>query len=237
MNGAIYVCDSGNTKIMGSKKIDATYVSIKASCPTDCPLMGEGCYAELSFTGITSRRLDDKAAGFSPIQVAREEAKAIRNSYNGKKVPYNRSMRLHVAGDSRTITGTKIINKAIGDWKKRGGGDCWSYTHAWKHVPRSEWKNVSMLASVSNIDEVSKAKEQGYAPAIVVEEHPDDKVYQLNGSDVKWIPCVAQTRGVGCSDCKLCFNADRLLKDNMGISFAVHGVKKNIIKRRLALIK
>lgn len=237
MNGAIYVSDSGNTKIMGSKKVDATYVSIKASCPKSCPLMGEGCYAQLSYVGMTTHRLDEEAAGFSPLQAARAEAKAIDNAYNGNKIPSSRDMRLHVAGDSRTIGGTRLINNAVARWKQRGGGDCWSYTHAWENVPRSEWSNVSMLASISTPDESSKAQAQGYAPAIVVEEHPSEKAYQLSGSDIKWIPCPAQTRGVGCSDCRLCFDADRLFNNNFGIAFAVHGVKKESLKKRLKVIQ
>jgi hypothetical protein len=146
-------------------------------------------------------------------------------------------MRLHVAGDSRTLAGTRVINKAVGRWKTRGGGDCWSYTHAWQHVPREEWSNVSMLASVSNTAEVAEAKERGYAPAIVVPEHPSEKAYKLEGSDVKWIPCPAQTRGVGCSDCRLCFNADRLFEGGFGISFAVHGIRKDNLKRHLTVVK
>lgn len=237
MNGALYVSDSGNSKIMGSKKVDATYVSIKASCPKDCPLMGEGCYAQLSYVGMTSRRLDEEADGFSPLQAARAEAKVIDNAYQGVKFPAGRDMRLHVAGDSRTIAGSRLINNAVGRWKARGGGDCWSYTHAWKQVHRKEWDNVSMLASVSNVDEAYECWAQGYAPAIVVEEHPSDKAYLLDRSDTKWIPCPAQTRGVGCSDCRLCFNADRLREGNFGIAFAVHGVKKDSLKKRLKVIK
>lgn len=237
MNGAIYVSDSGNTKIMGSKKVDATYVSIKASCPKDCPLMGEGCYAQLSYVGMTTHRLDEEAAGFSPLQAARAEAKAIDESYKGGKVPTGRDLRLHVAGDSRTLAGTRIINKSVKRWKERGGGDVWSYTHAWKHVPREEWDQVSILASVTTVDEVPAARQQGYAPAIVVPEHPSEKAYQLEGSDTKWIPCPAQTRGVGCSDCRLCFNANRLHDGNFGIAFAVHGVKKDSLKRHLTVVK
>jgi hypothetical protein len=237
MNGAIYVSDSGNTKIMGSKKVDATYVSIKVSCPKSCPLMGEGCYAQLSFVGITTHRLDEEAAGFSPLQAARAEAKAIDNSYKGGYVPERRDLRLHVAGDSRTIQGTRLINKAVGNWKARGGGDVWSYTHAWQHVTRQEWNNVSILASVSSVGEVLAAREKGYAPAIVVGEHISEKAYKLEGSDTKWIPCPAQTREVGCSDCRLCFNADRLYKDNMGIAFAAHGIQKGSIKKRLQVIQ
>jgi hypothetical protein len=237
MNGAIYVSDSGNRKIMGTKKADATYVSIKASCPKDCDLMGEGCYAELGYVGITSHRLDDEAQGFSPLDAARAEAKAIDDSYKGGEVPAGRDMRLHVAGDSRTLMGTRVINKAIARWKQRGGGDCWTYTHAWKHVPREEWSNVSILASISNVSEVEAARAQGYAPAIVVPEHPSEKAFQLDGCDTKFIPCPAQTRGVGCTDCRLCFNANRLHDGNFGIAFAVHGAKKNNVKRHLNVIK
>lgn len=237
MHGATYVSDSGNSKLNGSKPIDATYVSIESSCPSSCPLKSSGCYAQSSFTGITVRRLDTEAKDLSILQVARAEAKAIDQSYKGGNIPKGRDLRIHVSGDSRSLAGTRIINKAISRWIKRGGGTAFSYTHAWRHVPRDEWSNVSILASISNVKEASEARKQGYAPAIVVAGHPSDKAYYLEGSNVKWIPCVQQTRGVGCSDCRLCFDANRLYKNNMGIAFAAHGVKKNEIKKHLKVIQ
>lgn len=237
MNGAIYVSESGNSKINGSKKVDATYVSIRASCPKSCPLMGEGCYAELGYVGITSHRLDDEAKGMSPLEAARAEAKAIDSAYKGGPVPAGRDLRIHVAGDSRTLLGTRVLNKAVGRWKERGGGSVWSYTHAWAHVPRDEWSNVSVLASVNHASEVEAARAQGYAPAIVVPEFNGDKAFQLDGCDTKFIPCPAQTRKVGCTDCRLCFNADRLHAGNFGIAFAVHGAKKDKMKRHLNVVK
>lgn len=236
MDGVIYVSDSGNEKLMGSKKVDATYVSIKASCPKDCPLMGNGCYAQLGNVGIHTHRIDKEAEGFTTVDAARAEAKAIDASYKGGAVPAGRAMRLHVAGDSRTRKGTALINNSVKRWKIRGGGDVWSYTHAWRNVPRKAWSHVSMLASVSNVSEVAEARAQGYAPAIVVPEHPSDKAFKLDGCDTKWIPCPAQTREVGCSDCRLCFNADRLFHGNFGIAFAVHGIKKNQLKRHLKVV-
>jgi hypothetical protein len=182
-------------------------------------------------------RLNKEAEGMSPLQTARAEAKAIDNSYNGGIVPSGRDLRIHVAGDSRTVTGSKIINKAIGRWKQRGGGDCWSYTHAWKAVNREEWSNVSMLASIDSIADVNAARKQGYAPAMVVEDFDSPKAFKVDGCDTKWIPCPAQTKEVGCSDCRLCFDANRLFEGNYGIAFAAHGVKKNAIKRRLNVIK
>lgn len=237
MNGAIYVSDSGNAKIIGSKKADATYVSIKGSCPNSCALKAEGCYAQLGHTGIQVHRLDNQADGMSALDLARAEAKAIDNSYKGGPVPAGRDMRLHVSGESRTVTGSRIINKAIGRWKQRGGGDCWSYTHAWKNVSREEWSNVSMLASIDSIAEVKAARKQGYAPAMVVADFDSPKAFKVKGCDTKWIPCPAQTKEVGCTDCRLCFDADRLHDGNFGIAFAAHGIKKNTIKRRLEVLK
>lgn len=238
MDGAIYVSNSGNSKTKGSKPIDVTYLSINASCPSTCALKEGGCYAKTSYVGIVARRLDKEANNMSALQVARAEANAIDKSYDGGPVPENRLMRLHVSGDCRTVAGAKIINNAVGRWKNRGGGKVYSYTHVWDHVMRDVWSNVSMLASVDSIEEVEYARQNGYAPAIVVAEHVSDKAYQLPGSNVKWIPCPAQTRkGVGCADCKLCADANRLYEKNMGIAFAAHGIQKNTIKKRLTVIK
>ena len=236
MNGAIYVSDSKNSKISGSKKIDATYCSIDATCPSDCSLKNNGCYALNSFVGIQVVRLNSESENLSPLQVARAEAKSIDNCYDGGNIPEKRDLRLHVSGDSRTVTGSRIINAAIGRWKKRGGNDCWSYTHAWKHVPIYEWNNVSILASIDSIEQVNDAKKQGYAPAIVVPEFKTKKAFKIDGSDVKWIPCPAQTQDVAGVNCRLCFNADRLFESNFGIAFEAHGVKKNEIKKHLNIV-
>lgn len=237
MKGAIYVQDSGNTKIMGTKKVDATYAAIKATCPDTCNLKDKGCYAQTSFVGMINSRMNRRARQSSPLQVARAEARAIDQAYNGGPVPEQRALRLHVAGDSRTIKGSRSLNAAVTRWKKRGGGDVWSYTHAWDKVPRKEWSQVSILASVDRLDQVAAARAQGYAPALVVDQHPSEKAYTLPGSDVKWIPCPNQTRDVGCTDCRLCFNANRLFESNMGITFAAHGVRKETLKKHLKVIQ
>lgn len=235
-NGVIYKCDSDNKKLNGSLPVDCTYAPVKYTCPDSCSLKDKGCYAQNSFVGIVNRRLARRSRGASPLDMARAEARCIDNAYDGGAVPAGRDMRLHVSGDSRTWAGTRIINSAVGRWKLRGGGDCWSYTHAYAHVPRELWSHVSILASVDTVDQIAIARKQGYAPAIVVAQHPSEKAYTLSGSDVKFIPCPNQTRGVGCTDCRLCFNADRLFNSNMGIAFAAHGIKQNELKRHLKVV-
>lgn len=182
MKGAIYTVRSKNRKIGPA---DSTYASIKATCPTSCALKDNGCYAQSSFTGIINARLNRRARQFSPLQVARAEAQAIDQAYGGRPIPKHRDMRIHTIGDSRSIKGTRLINSAIGRWKKRGGGVPWSYTHAWKHVPRKVWSNVSILASIESVKQVAEARQQGYAPAIVVASFPSEKMFRLEGSDVK----------------------------------------------------
>jgi hypothetical protein len=239
MKGALYVSDSQNEKISGKSKVDATYVSIKKTCSDTCPFRKDSsCYAMNSFVAITVKRMDRRARNYSPLQLARSEAKAIDEAYKGKSFPKDRDLRLHVSGDSRTLAGTRLINNAIKRWKKRGGRAAWTYTHSWNHVPREEWSNVSVLASIESTSQVAEVRRQGYAPAIVVPHHPSNKTFVLDGSDTKFIPCPAQTKaGVSCSSCRLCFNADRLFNSNMGIAFAAHGVKQNQIKRRLTIIQ
>lgn len=237
MSGAIYVEESGNTKINGSRKVDATYASIKASCPRTCPFMGEGCYAQMGFMALHTNRLDREADGMSSVQIARIEAKAIDNAYNGGRVPADRDLRIHVAGDARTVTAAKVISRAVSRWQARGGNLAWSYTHSWKDVPRSAWGTVSCLASVESVRDAKLAMRQGYAPAIVVPEHLSDKAYYLPGSNIKWVPCPQQTRGIGCSDCRLCFNADGLHERKTGIAFAAHGAGTKKIKRKLTIVQ
>ena len=231
---------SHNRKISGVDKMDATYTSITRSCPKDCSLMSEGCYAQLSYVGMTTRRLDEEASSLSTLQVAQAEAFVIDSSHDGSTIPPHRTLRLHVGGDSRTLGGTRLINKAVGRWLERGGESVFSYTHAWKKVPRHEWSNVSMLASVSNVTEAVQAREQGYVPAIVVSEFDSTKAFKLGDSDTKWIPCPAQTKPAGkdiaCTDCKLCFNTERLYQGNFGIAFAAHGVRKHQLKRHLKVV-
>lgn len=237
MNGALYVSESGNTKINGSKKVDATYASIEATCPKTCPFKGEGCYAQMGYTSITTHKLDRQVEGLSAYEVAKAEANAIDSSYGGGSVPTGRDLRIHVSGDARSSGAAKVIAKAVDRWKARGGNKVWSYTHAWHLVPRSFWGQVSVLASIEDVRDIKQVRSQGYAPAIVVNEFQSDKAFWIGDCDTKFIPCPSQTRGVGCTDCRLCFDADKLRERNAGIAFSAHGPGKNKVKKSLTVLR
>jgi hypothetical protein len=237
--GAIYVENSQNEKITGLGKCDATYASIRNTCSSTCPLQKNNlCYAEQSFTGMTVKRLDRLARQHSPLVIAREEAKCIDNAYGGRKIPNGRDMRVHVSGDCKVRSGVKLINAAVGRWKKRGGRDCWSYTHSHANIPRSLWSNVSILASIEDVCQIGGVRKMGYAPALVISEFANDKAFTVPECETRFIPCPAQTKdNVSCVSCRLCMKADWLYETNRGIAFAAHGIKKNDLKRRLTVLQ
>jgi len=218
-----------STLVLQSKNIktglvSATYSSIDATCPKSCPFMGEGCYAQIGMVGIHTVRFNKKyhraRNPVTPEDVAREEAGLIKKAICESKniLP----LRLHVAGDSRTNKAAKLLTNSVKHWNQ----PVWCYTHAWRNVHRESWgTKVSILASCESITDAKIAMNKGYAVAIVTPPHPSPKAYMEDG--VKVIPCPAQTHdNVTCVSCKLCWNDQKLLKQNAVIAFEAHGVMK-----------
>jgi hypothetical protein len=162
----------------------------------------------------TTSRLNDSEE-HDPARIARLEARAI-DALRGRK-----PLRLHVVGDCRTRKAARIVSAAARRYRARSGKAVWTYTHAWRKVPRADWGNVSVLASCETTAEAKDAMQRGYAAAIVVPEFKEERAY-LEG-DVKVLPCPNQTRGAQCSACRLCMGAERLREAALVIAFAVHG--------------
>ena len=92
MNGALYVSSSGNAKIGDA---DATYLSIKATCPSSCGLRDRGCYAQVGNVAMHVRRIEAEVA--PQVDVNQAEVDAIDAA-----TPHpQRPLRLHVSGDRR----------------------------------------------------------------------------------------------------------------------------------------
>lgn len=212
-------------------KVAATYASIEATCPSSCKLKNAGCYAQLGFVGIQNARLTRAKRSYTPTEIAKIEADLIDKSFNRKSIP-GTVLRLHVSGDVTTKTGVKFLASASSRYQKRGGGKVWTYSHAWKKLPRKHWGNISVLASVDSIQEAKEAIAAGYAPAMAVPKFQSEKAYEIDG--IKFIPCPAQTKDdVTCSSCKLCMKSDFLEASKAGILFEAHGSSKNKIKLRV----
>lgn len=217
------ITDTNNRKI---GDIACTYLPIKQTCPESCALKDNGCYAQVGYVGFHMRRLEKKTENMKAYDIIRKEAREIAAhgpSAGGK------ALRLHISGDAKTEKTANLLRDAAKKWN----GKVFTYTHAWRDVPRDAWGSVSVLASVENLRQASEAIDAGYTPAVTVATHPaDGKAYYENG--VKVIPCPQQTKGVTCENCKLCMNDSMLYRQGAAIAFAVHGVRK---KRMLTVIQ
>ncbi len=214
--GVKATADSQNVKLGRA----ASTIVARQSCPTSCAFHERGCYAEHDNTRVHWDRLTAGAPDATPLELARAEAAAIDG------LPGDRDLRLHVAGDSVTDEGTRLIAAACARYVERGkrlglNVDVWGYTHAWRMVAREAWGSVSILASCETGADVLVARSRGYAAALVVPEFAGDVAHLVDG--VKIVPCPQQTRDRVCTECRLCFNDSRLGATKLAIGFALHG--------------
>jgi hypothetical protein len=208
---------SQNSKIaLKGKTVSATYISQK-TCPSSCPLKGNGCYAERGYTNVTLMRLEaiTKELNLTARDLAIDEARGI-----DKLKAEGQDLRMHVVGDCKTTFSALTVSAAAMRFKKRGGGQPWTYTHAWRTVPRFAWRGVSVIASLHDASEGLKALQRGYAPAVVVDDFPQKSFFDKDG--IRWINCKEQENGTPCTECRLCFKDDVLKKNKMGIAFKKH---------------
>lgn len=230
--------DTGNTKIIGSPRrgfAAALTLPIQATCPKSCPLRNEGCYAQGGHMAIHESRLAKASAGKNALVISKLAASEVVQAAESG-LARARALRLFQAGDARTNSAAKVLASASRKWMEKGGLAVWGYTHAWRDVSKDSWNGVSILASVESVKDAKKAlREHKYAPALVVNNHPEDgRAYDIGG--VTMVPCPEQTRGVPCIDCRLCWDADALAARKTGIAFAVHGNRVNNVKRKLPLL-
>jgi hypothetical protein len=203
--------------------VSATYAT-QVTCPVTCPFLHSGCYAENGFIGgfITKRLNRGVLHGLTPVDIAANEAAGI------DRLEGDRDLRLHVVGDSPTIAGTKILADSARRYAARGGHKVWTYTHAWVDLPRAAWGPGSVLASCETEAEVLHAAARGYATALVVSEHPTDRLHP--SGELQLLPCPEQTRGVSCAKCRLCMDDGRLRERRITIAFAAHGSRPSKAK-------
>lgn len=221
---------SSNAKLGGAA---TTYAPIANSCPTSCPFMGSGCYGQNGPVAIHGARLEATFAGLSADTVAMWEAGEIRDAAHMlRKRRQTMPLRLHTFGDCRTPFAALQVSDAAEYWP----GAVWTYTHAWRDVERWNWGKVSVLASCEGLDGAREAMALGYAASMVVAEHPADGKAYMAG-DVRVVPCPEQTRGRTCSECRLCWDDQRLLATRSVIAFAAHGAGAKKAKRHLNVIR
>lgn len=204
--------------------VSATYAPIH-SCPKTCPFMDNGCYGQSDFCGLHLNRINKEAEKqkiTKPFQIAKVEAAGIR------KLSGRRPLRLHVVGDCSTPKAAEIVTAAAEEYKAKENQHVWTYTHAWRTVPRSKWGSISVLASCETIEEAKHAIRRGYAVSMV-RARPFSKVIVVDG--LKLVPCPNITHNTPCDKCKLCMRDQKLLATNRVICFFPHGAKATLAEK------
>ncbi len=205
----------------------ATYAT-QSTCPDTCPLMSNGCYAEKSFAGITTRRLN--GTGETRLDLlAQLEADAI-DSLSGKL-----DLRVHVVGDCKTDKSAKLVSMAMLRHTAKFAKRAWTYTHAWREVLATSWNGVNVLASCDTLKDVNTAAELGWATALVARKGTalfeslkqlkrSTTMIDLDGIKRTLIPCPNQVsdKKPSCIECGLCMRAEFLKATNSTIVFLEH---------------
>lgn len=225
--------------------VSATYASIEATCPDSCAFKRSGCFADSGFTKMAGQLMDAAASGRASLDVIREEARLIRRAFAGAgrrgRVPQDgarggRDLRLHVGGDIDSADGAALLGAAARNWRWRGGGAVWTFTHRWQTVPRAAWgPGLQVFASIEAPQQIAAAAAQGYASALVVDRFEQDRAYPI-AKGWKLIPCPAETRGATCASCRICLDRD-VLGMRAVIGFQVHGTGAAAAKDKLVQLR
>jgi hypothetical protein len=204
------VIDSANSKV---GVMNATYAP-QLTCPTSCPF-----YPEI-FGDVN----DIETRMHIQIQFAEIEAAKI------DELPADRKLRVHVVGDSSNTIAAGIIGDAMVRYESRSPNhsQAFTYTHAWNEpvpVPESAWNGARVLASCESAEQISSARELGYACEWTYEKHISRKVHERDG--VKILPCPNNfNKDITCAKCMKCADLDLLKTRNWAIGLATHGAHR-----------
>jgi len=199
--------------------VSGTYAA-QRSCPPTCPFLTEGCYGESGRVGIHTAKLNKHAESVNAdsMDIAKAEADAI-DGLTGLM-----DLRVHVVGGCKTEKEAKLVGDAASRFMgRRRKTDAWTYAHAWKTIKRAAWGAMSVLASCHTKAEVKQAMKRGYAASIVTAKMPE-KAFTEDG--ITYVPCLEQSKGITCVECRLCLDDKNLLAKKIVIVFELHTAAK-----------
>ncbi len=226
VNLGLRVSRTANSKLVGNRRdlnFFATYREVGSTCPSTCPLLNAGCYAQQGKVHLAGRG-----------RVSRNDGEVFLSAV--RDMPKGAMVRLHVSGDVMADgkkTGSnkidiKYLRSLIKAAKSRPDVTFYGYTHAWYLIDRNKFKfpkNLVLNASCDNDKDVVVAKALGWD---VVTVWPETVTKRRIGNTVV---CPNQTSGLSCAECKLCMKPNRVLD----VAFLAHGVSKKKISARVRL--
>ena len=221
-----YTHRSSNAKV---GKIPVT-TSSKKTCPTECPMLDNGCYASAGFhTNMHWDKVTSGERGGSMDALCTQV----------RKLPEGQLWRHNVAGDLQPTDDGLIDSRAL--WQlvaANTGRRGFTYTHYSPYkldnlaaIEGANRAGFTVNISANSPSEAQALKDNTQAPVVTIV--PSD--YWATGDKVgDIVRCPAETREeVTCKTCKLCSVATR----DVIVGFTVHGTqakKADIIARQVA---
>jgi len=185
---------SSENKKLGKRRMAATYREAGPTCPRDCPMLGNGCYAQRGHVRF--------AGADGGVEIDFEDLELfIRRCAKDRRI-----IRHHVSGDFmgpdgtvdfmyiRELAGLHATTRALG----------YGYTHAWREIPHEWFEDAATLtinASCTNTEEVREAKTLGYQTVVTVP--PGTTSGMHDGVHITICPADG-CKDMVCADCRLC---------------------------------
>lgn len=217
------VANSKNSKL---GDMAAGYRKVGQTCPNDCALLNNGCYAQTSFVGISEKRSNQ----------SNEDGSKLVEFVSS--LPENKVFRVTVSGDMflDDKPDYEFINSCNAAQTNRPDVKMYTYTHGWNKIDVTKVK-FALNASCDTLEDVVRANNAGWATVTVVSATETRRRWSetvtVDNEDfvVDLVLCPSQSVGLTCAQCKLCMNVSRPFV----VAFAAHGVSKNVITKRLEL--
>jgi hypothetical protein len=199
----------------------------KKSCPSTCPLLGNGCYAGAGHSNIHWKKLDNGGLNIDQL------AALIKKLPIGTIWRHNEAGDLPHTGDNQTIDG-QLLGKIVAANSRKNG---FTYTHYpltqqnIETLKQANEKGFTINVSANNFEELDFAMEQNLPSVVMVDENSPNKFTTKNGNKV--IVCPNQLKDkITCIECGLCQQKDR----KFAIAFKLHGIGKNKAKKALQIV-
>ena len=185
------------------------------SCPTDCALMGNGCYAEAGPGGgifsMVDRWGSEMDADAMVAAIVDTNDPGVRWSVSGDILD----------GDTLDYEYINAIERVHADRPDLFGI---IYTH--RHDIPNPISAIPVNASCDTVDDVTSAIANGYVPTMVV-PHSEDAPTEVAGRRAVVCPAETKRGEVTCVDCRLCAKGDDDFRNGRPvILFPTHGTRK-----------
>lgn len=200
-----------------------TYRPVGTTCPSECPLFNNGCYAQNGPTGIHASR-----------------SATVQEDWKAKllKLPAGAKVRYMVSGDlfSNDQPDWATISAILEVHARRRDLKGWTYTHGWRRLDAAllnAHPNLTVNASTESLEDALRASSNGWPTVMVV---PSGFPKRVEYDQAVVLVCPNQSNPqVTCDRCMLCFKKERRLNGKaLIVGFRAHGNRKRAVDGLLA---